>query len=244
MESVSPRSVNASMWTMRTRTTLHSVDASGNRFRFLHRRALGAAGRHRRGAAEALGPHRDRRPERDPLLRRPPRGAALRRGAPPAPAQARVRRGRGLRVAAARARGGGRGASPPNPSTALANARGAAARRRAARAARARADGVARAIAPKRAARSRADPRALEVDAPRTSTRPRSYLGVRTKAAFALPRPLRPALSAPLAFDGPRGASCPCRRRRDAACNAHGRPWARRGSRSRTYLRRTRVSPL
>ncbi len=32
--SVSPSAVNTSVWTMHTRTTLHSVDAAGNRFRF------------------------------------------------------------------------------------------------------------------------------------------------------------------------------------------------------------------
>jgi len=34
MVSVSPRPINTSVWTMRSRTTLHSVDAAGNRFRF------------------------------------------------------------------------------------------------------------------------------------------------------------------------------------------------------------------
>jgi len=34
MVYVSPRPINTSVWTMRTRTTLHSVDPTGNRFRF------------------------------------------------------------------------------------------------------------------------------------------------------------------------------------------------------------------
>lgn len=34
MRSVSPRPINTSVWTMRSRTTLHSVDAADNRFRF------------------------------------------------------------------------------------------------------------------------------------------------------------------------------------------------------------------
>lgn len=34
MQSVSPRPINTSVWTMQSRTTLHSVDPERNRFRF------------------------------------------------------------------------------------------------------------------------------------------------------------------------------------------------------------------